>query len=43
MQKREEEGPHLAEVYRIKMWLRCLTQPPTHGAVFRKVARRRLS
>jgi hypothetical protein len=24
MQKRDEEGPHLAEVYRIKMWLRCL-------------------
>jgi len=27
MQKRDEEGPHLAEVYRIKMWLRCLPSP----------------
>jgi hypothetical protein len=27
MQKRDEEGPHLAEVYRINMWLRCLPSP----------------
>jgi hypothetical protein len=27
MQKRDEEGPHLAEAYRIKMCLRCLPSP----------------